>query len=232
MSRTTAVVVAGGRSARFGDRDKALVPVDGVPMVRRVADRAAPLVDELVVNCRPDQRTAFADALADCALAPRFAVDPVPDRGPVAGLRTGLRLAAGRHAVALACDLPALPTPLVGYLCSRARTIDAAAVVPATDGRRQPLCAAYDVDAAREACTRVLARGDDSLRSLVADLDPVVTVGEAAIAERAGPHALTNVNTPADLDALDGAVTTAPDEPDEARTDPPEPDGDAASPSL
>lgn len=224
--RVTGLVVAGGRSTRFGDCDKALAPVAGTPMLRRVAERVTPLVDELVVNCRREQREAFADALDGCALTPRFAVDQVPDRGPVAGLRTGLRVAAGERAIAVACDVPALPTPLVGYLCSRARATDAAAVVPEADGRRQPLCAAYDVDAAREATTRAIARGDDRLRAVLADLDPVVTVGEATVTERAGPHALANVNTPADLAAVEATDL------DRTGADHTDADGDAASPSL
>jgi molybdopterin-guanine dinucleotide biosynthesis protein A len=230
MSRTSAVVVAGGRSTRFGEHDKALAPVDGTPMLRRVADCLVPLVDELVVNCRRDQQPAFEDALDGCGLTPRFAVDHVPDQGPVAGLRTGLRMAAGEVAIAVACDLPGVTTPLVGYLLSRARATDAAAVVPSTDGHRHPLCAAYDVAAAREACSRVLARGDHRLCGVLTDLDPVVTVGDDAVAERAGPRALANVNTPADLDALDAALSTDP--PPSHRDSGADTDGDAASPSL
>ena len=47
------VVVAGGRSTRFGAPDKAVADLGGTPMIRRVADRIAPAVEELVVNCRP-----------------------------------------------------------------------------------------------------------------------------------------------------------------------------------
>ena len=36
---TTGAIVAGGRSTRFGDRDKAVAELAGVPMIRRVADR-------------------------------------------------------------------------------------------------------------------------------------------------------------------------------------------------
>jgi len=211
-SATSAVVVAGGRSTRFGDREKALAPIDGTPMLRRVADRVVPLVDEFVVNCRQDQREAFADALD--GLAPRFAVDPVPDRGPVAGLRTGLRVAAGRRAVALACDRPFVEPGLFAHLLDRARVTDAAAVVPRADGRPQPLSAVYDVRAARGACTRVLDRGDRRLAAVLDEL-AVTTVAEATVVDLASPRALANVNTPAHLAGVDA------DRPESA-------DGDAA----
>ena len=72
----SAVIVAGGRSTRFGDDDKAVAPLSGTPMIRRVADRLEPVVDELVVNCRDDQRDAIEEALAGYPLATNFALDP------------------------------------------------------------------------------------------------------------------------------------------------------------
>ena len=89
---TTGAIVAGGRSTRFGDRDKAVAELAGVPMIRRVADRLAgtddpvppgatraaggdPLVGEVVINCRPDQREAIDAALAGFPLPVTWAVD-------------------------------------------------------------------------------------------------------------------------------------------------------------
>ncbi|PSP45582.1 molybdenum cofactor guanylyltransferase, partial [Halobacteriales archaeon QH_10_70_21] len=57
------VVVAGGRSTRMGDREKAVVELAGQPLVARIADRLAAVTDEFVVNCRADQREAIAAAL-------------------------------------------------------------------------------------------------------------------------------------------------------------------------
>jgi len=212
MAGVSAVLVAGGRSIRFGDCEKALAPVDGTPMLRHVADRVASTVDELVVNCRREQREAFAAALD--GHEPRFAVDPVPDQGPVAGLRTGLRVAAGRRAVALACDLPFVEQSLFEHLFGRARATGAAAVVPLAEGRPQPLAAVYDVRAARTACTRVLDRGDTRLGAILDDLT-VVTVDEPTVTELASARALANVNTLADLadvdtDRADGDVANTP----------------------
>ncbi len=84
------VIVAGGRSTRFGDSDKAVADLAGTPMVRRVADRLGEAVDELVVNCREDQVEAIDTALSDHTLEPTFALDQDPDQGPMAGIATGL----------------------------------------------------------------------------------------------------------------------------------------------
>ncbi|MXR39954.1 NTP transferase domain-containing protein [Halobaculum sp. WSA2] len=130
MSRY-AVVVAGGRSTRFGDRDKAVADLAGTPMIRRVADRVADATDRLVVNCRSDQREAIEDAMAGYPNPVRYAEDPEPDEGPTAGIRTGLRAAEawadddgtadGRDAAAfvVACDMPFVDPALVAALFDR-----------------------------------------------------------------------------------------------------------------
>lgn len=199
------VVVAGGRSRRFGAREKALAPVAGTPMLRRVVDRLAPAVSEVIVDCRPDQRPAFEAALADARGAPRVVTDAPPDHGPVAGLRAGLADADCDRCVAVACDLPTLPTTLVEALVATLRrraSAGADAVVPTPDDRRQPLCAVYDAAAAREAADAVLSGGEASLRRLLDQLS-VVTVAAATVASHASPAGLRNVNTPADLAAVE-----------------------------
>ena len=63
------LVIAGGRSTRFGDRDKAVAELDGTPMIRRVVDRVADVVDEVVINCRADQVDPISAALDDGPVA-------------------------------------------------------------------------------------------------------------------------------------------------------------------
>mgnify|MGYP000367843854 FL=1 len=110
------VIVAGGRSTRFGDSDKAVADLAGTPMIRRVADRLGRVVDELVVNCREDQVEAIEAALSDHALDPRFALDEDPDQGPMAGIATGLAAVESEYAAVVACDMPFVDPTFVGYL--------------------------------------------------------------------------------------------------------------------
>lgn len=198
----SAVVIAGGRSRRFGDRDKALADVEGTPMIRRVVDRLPPDVDELVVNCRREQRAAIEDVLSGGPLSPRFAVDAVPDRGPMYGLRTALRVATGQYAVALSCDVPYVEPALLTGLLEEARRRSANGVVPRVGDYRQPLCSVYRVDACRDACEIATGRSDPRLQTVLDCLDPLI-VEEEWVREHADPRALTSVDTPADLDAAE-----------------------------
>ncbi len=86
-----------------------------------------------------------------------FAVDPVPDQGPLAGIATGLRAANGEYAAAVACDMPFVDPGFLEYLFDRAIGHDAAVV--RVDEWYQPTQAVYRTDATAEACERALERG-------------------------------------------------------------------------
>ncbi len=167
-------------------------------MIRRVADAVAPAVDELVVNCRRDQREAFESALA--GLEVRFAADPILDRGPAAGVRTGLRATRAEYAVILPCDLPLVPTAFLAHLLARARNRTGA--VPTVDGDVQPLPAAVHVRAARACCTDAITLFDGRLRDFVRTLEPEV-VPERTVRAFTEAGDFRNVNTWEDLQAAE-----------------------------
>lgn len=185
------VVLAGGRSTRFGDADKAVASLAGVPMIRRVADRVAPVVSELVVNCRSDQRDAIEDALAGVDPSVRFAVDPVEDEGPLAGVRNGLHAADAEYALVVACDMPFVDAAFVDHLFERASGVDAA--VPRVDDWYQPTQAVYRSTAMETACERALAAGERRTVAPLSDLDHVV-VGEDEVKDHAGNGTRTFVD--------------------------------------
>lgn len=221
---TIGAILAGGRSTRFGDRDKAVVPLAGVPMVRRVADRLAgdddpvppgadraaggdPVVDELVINCRPDQREAIAGALAGLSVSLRWAVDDEPDLGPVAGIRNACRTASGEYVAVVACDMPFVDPGFLAGLAGDAAGREAA--IPRLNDRwLQTTQAVYRAEPMATACERALDRGDRKVLAPIEDLDRVV-VGDAEIRERTAEQTFTNVNTRAELAAAETAIAEA-----------------------
>jgi molybdopterin-guanine dinucleotide biosynthesis protein A len=190
------VILAGGRSTRFGERDKALAELDGTPMIRRVATRVDSVVDDLVVNCRDAQVAPLAAALD--GMEPTFARDDRPDEGPLAGIATGLRTTRARYAAVVACDMPFVDPDFVDFLFSRASGRDAA--IPRPDEWLQPIQAVYRTDAMAGACERALARGDRRPVDPLSDLDAVV-VGRAEIERHTTARTFENLNTPAEFDA-------------------------------
>ena len=202
-SMPAGVIVAGGRSTRFGERDKAVADLAGVPMIRRVADRIVPAIDELVVNCRADQRDVIERALSGYALPTAFAEDEETDQGPMAGIGRGLRTLGGDElAFVVACDMPLVDPDFVSHLAERATGRDGA-VPKLDDGWFQTTHAVYRAGPMGDACEKALARGDRKIIAPLTDIDYVV-IDEEEVREHAvlGPKVFENVNTETELEAV------------------------------
>ena len=187
------VILAGGRSTRFGDADKAVAELAGTPMVRRVADRMAGAVDALVVNCRDDQVAAIDAALRGVGVAVAFAPDPEPDLGPLAGIGTGLGAVEAEYAAVVACDMPFVEPTLLDHLFDRAAGHDAA-VPRLGDGWFQTTQAVYRARSMAAACARAIERGDRRIVAAFEDLD-VIALDEAEVERYADPSTFDNINT-------------------------------------
>lgn len=192
------LVVAGGYSTRFGEREKALAELDGRPLLAHAVSGLAPAVDGVVVNCRRDQVPAFRPTLRSAPVGVAVAPDPVPDRGPAAGLATGLAAVATDYVALAAADAPFVDPAFVDRLFELAAGRDGA--VPRVDGHLQPAHAVYCTRPARRAAREVLATGPASLRGVVDRLDAVV-VPEEEVLSLTRRRTFTDVNTVADLRA-------------------------------
>ena len=130
-----AIVLAGGRSTRFG-RDKASEPLLGKPLVQHVADRIAPLISELIVVRAPGQALPPIEA----AIPVSIVDDAYPDTGPLGGIYTGLQASGADRCLAVACDMPLLSQPLLRELRRRSAGCDV--VMPVIE-YPEPLHAVY-----------------------------------------------------------------------------------------
>jgi molybdopterin-guanine dinucleotide biosynthesis protein A len=195
----TAVVLAGGFSTRFQGGDKALADFGGQPLIGRVAGRLAEVCGHVVLNCRDEQADALRAAVDGCGATVTVATDPEPDRGPVAGIRTGLRAAETEYAAVVACDMPFVDPSFVAFLFDRARGADGA-VPRLDDGWFQTTQAVYRAGPTVDACERVLSRGEAKVLAAVDELDCVVVSAEE-VRDHADPATFENVNTRAELAA-------------------------------
>jgi molybdenum cofactor guanylyltransferase len=141
--RIAGVVLAGGRSVRFGG-EKAAALLAGTPLLMWAARRLERSCLAVAVNARPGTE---AESLA-CASGLPVLHDAAGDAaGPLAGVRAALIWAQGLAAHALAvspCDAPLLPDDLFSRLIEAAGS--GAAMAETSDGR-QPLCAVWPVSA-------------------------------------------------------------------------------------
>jgi molybdopterin-guanine dinucleotide biosynthesis protein A len=131
--------------------------------------------------------------LRDAAIAH----DLLPVKASVAGIHAAIVAAQG-NVVALAWDMPFVPSPLIGEL-ARHLTGSVAAVVPVVGGRPEPLCAAY-ARAAAEPIADAVKAGVLRNADVLERLSGVVRLEENVLRRFGDPAVMFfNVNTPADL---------------------------------
>jgi molybdenum cofactor guanylyltransferase len=199
-----AFVVAGGQSSRMG-RDKALLPVDGTPLIAHALDLLRSLrFSPRICGSRPDL-ARFAEVIPD----------NLPQCGPLAGIEAALAVSDTELNLFLPVDLPTLPAAFVRWMVARADTSQAVATIPVPGDRPQPLCAVYSrrlLEGIRES----LGRGDykmmNAISAAAASLrEPIdrFDVERVAATLRPGewPSSATvdwfrNVNTPGDYERL------------------------------
>ena len=191
----TAAILAGGRSTRFGGRDKSALVVDGRTIFDRQVSELSQIADEILlvggaIGGEPRPRvTPIADLIPGC--------------GPLGGLHAALTAARGDPVVVVACDMPYVSAPFLAYLASLAGDPGGfAAVVPQTERGYHPLCAVY-THAVIAPIERRLSAGHFTMTDLLADVRLRV-VATDDIARFGDPHRLlANVNTPSEHESLE-----------------------------
>lgn len=131
MTVRSAIVLAGGRSARMG-RDKATLDWDGQTLLQRVCSQLEPTVEDLLV---------VGGGRQSVPLGARFHADERPGAHALGGLYTGLRASTSKSSFVCGCDQPFINASLVERLFELALGFDL--VAPEVAGELQPLHAVY-----------------------------------------------------------------------------------------
>ena len=188
-----ALVLAGGLSRRMRT-PKASLPINGVAMIESVLRVIEPIFRRTLVVSRPD--------IALPSLEAEVVFDRFPDRGPLAGLISGLQATTARWCFVIGCDMPFLDSEVIRLMAGQLKSAEVVAV--RSSGRIQPLHAFYHRDC--------LGRGESLLRegvtSLMAlhDQCQVKVVDEAEfVGESRLRRSLWDLDTPEEYAAaLDG----------------------------
>lgn len=200
LPSVSAVVLAGGRSSRFG-RDKLAEPLGAGSLLDRAIDAVSPLASEVLVVVAPGAQPPLTFA----GPGTRIVRDPVAFGGPGIGLRAALETAREPLALVVAGDMPRLSRPVLELLVRSLVTgeADVEAVALSHRGRRRPLPMALRVGSATTAAQHAAADNDASLLGIlrhlrVHELDeqewrPLDPMGLT----------LTDVDRPRDLAGLD-----------------------------
>lgn len=185
IARTAGLVLAGGRSSRFGS-EKAAAVLGGVTLL----DRALAHLGDAAPKAVSARAGSRAETIARAAGAVVLQDAEGDAAGPLAGIKAGLIWAPAEFLAVEPCDVPRLPADLHARLM--AAIGDAPAAYAQTGDGPQPLCGLWRA-AALPLLEAAMAGGEHP--SVWRFLDGVggvrVRFEEAA--------AFRNINTPADL---------------------------------
>jgi molybdopterin-guanine dinucleotide biosynthesis protein A len=185
----TGIVLAGGASRRMG-HDKALLELDGRPLIQIVVDRMMVVCTEVLIVCADSKRYA--------GFGVRVVEDRFPGVGVLGGLHAGLGAASSDVSLAVGCDMPFLNPSLLHAFAMWAEGYDVALL--RQDGQVEPLHAAY-----RRTCLPAMEAVIRAGKRRVVSFFPRVGVRYVTLDEVApiDPHlgSFRNVNTPAEWEA-------------------------------
>jgi len=176
----SAIVLAGGRSSRFGS-DKLAAELDGRPLLHHAIEAVAEIADEVVVvgsfHGEPDLPTT-------CRVPMRVVRDIRPDGGPLVGVIAGLEAARFPIASVVGGDMPLLVPSVLEALVDRfaaeaaggepnqrgpTRLTAAAGLLE--DGRIRPLPCALRREPALAKALAAFGAGTSRLRALLDALE-------------------------------------------------------------
>ncbi|MCH2539603.1 MAG: molybdenum cofactor guanylyltransferase [Anaerolineales bacterium] len=199
-TQASIAILAGGKSRRMG-QDKGLIPLLGIPLVKRVLLQVECLSEHMMlITNRPSEYRSFGIPMQG---------DLVTGAGPLGGLYSALHYSTSNSILALSCDMPFVCVPLLQHMLGLASECDA--VVPRLGGSRrvEPLRAVYN-----QRCKQSIANAlEEGQRRMISFFDLVeVRYVEIDEIERFDPGARSffNINTPDDLKQARSIATLYP----------------------
>jgi molybdenum cofactor guanylyltransferase len=168
-SGVTGIVLAGGRSTRFGS-DKLRAPYDGMPLLHHAVLRLAEVTREVVVVLAPDAETPSLPP----GLPVRFVHDAEEGQGPLEGALAGLSATETDLSVLAGGDMPGLATPVIVEMLRVAAEAPVEGVSLEDASRPRPLPLVVRTVPAREAAHALRHGGEHRLRALLEGLRTAV----------------------------------------------------------
>jgi molybdopterin-guanine dinucleotide biosynthesis protein A len=194
----TGIVLAGGRSARFG-ADKLIEPIDGDALLDRAIGAVLAVTDEVIVAGRAvDGASASIRGLPDAQVL----------GGPLLALRTALRAAGGTTSLVVGGDMPDLVVEVLRSMLVRLDndpSIEAVILTPPDGQPDQPLHVlpmAARTSPAAAASEAAVADGRRSLRSLLDRLNWIELPASDWLPLDPDARTLLDVDTRVDLERI------------------------------
>ena len=193
----SAIILTVDSASKFGE-DKALLKLDGKPLLNHVVDAVKGVVREvLVVAPSTEQSDLYGKVISSANV--QFAVIEGEPQGDLAAALTGFEAAQGDYSLVLSSDAPFVSKKVVSLLFEL--SAGKSAVVPRwPDCRIEPLHTVYHTGQACEIAKKALAAGEVGAEAIAGCMRGVRYVSTMVV-EQLDPDFRTffRVRTPMDL---------------------------------
>jgi len=183
------VILAGGKSRRFGS-NKALIEVQGMPLVQFMFNQLRFLVENVSINSNTPEEFRFLEL-------PIYP-DLIKDKGPIGGIHSALENSFSQLVFVTPCDLPHFSFKLLPVLAGSIGDADAICFTKAH--KIEPLPALFQRNSISK-LIQFMKLGDNSVHSFLDFCDTSYLPIES-YSDILNPAMLSNCNTRKDYEKL------------------------------
>ncbi len=197
---SSALILAGGKGSRLGYQEKALVDINGKPLIALVIESLEKAVDNIIISVRDRAQGELLDSvLSDHEY--RFAYDICKDTGPLAGILSGMLVCEDEYCFVAACDMPFINEDVVKMLFRESEHYDAA--IPRwDDGFLEPLHAVYRCEPMIRETEEAIEKGETIILAPVFRLDVNYVAVDRIKSIDPDLRTFMNINTYEDIERL------------------------------
>jgi molybdopterin-guanine dinucleotide biosynthesis protein A len=191
----SALILAGGVGSRLGFQEKALIDINGRPLIALIIVRLEKVVDTIIIAVRDEAQGELLNShINGCG----FAYDTYKNRGPLAGILSGLSVCKDEYCFIAACDMPFINSKVVKMLFKECEGFDAA--IPCwNDGLLEPLHAVYRCEPMVIETKKAIENGENIILAPVSKLKVKCVAVDDIKKVDSRLRTFMNVNTPEDL---------------------------------
>lgn len=139
----TGVILAGGLNRRMGGNRKALLPVEGQPILLRQLMEMSKICNQIIVVANdPEAFIPLIESMPS-TMNIQLVSDYYVQKGPLSGIHAAAQAASHEFLWIVGCDMPFLSSEAAAAMAQRCQETNVDAVVPVLEGKVHPLHGIY-----------------------------------------------------------------------------------------
>jgi len=198
----SAIILAGGKGKRMGYREKALMAINGKPLISYVIESLEKVVDNIIISVRDKAQGKLLDSVLP---GYTYAFDEYENTGPLAGILSGLTVCTDDFCFIAACDMPFINENVIKLLFTSGEDHDAA--IPRwEDGFLEPLHAVYKCKPMIFETKKAIKNGEKIVLAPIQKLRVNYVEMEDIRKIDMNLRTFININTPEEMDIINKNV--------------------------